>query len=386
MRFVHTADWQLGMTRHFLTADAQPRYSAARREAVTGLGVLANQAGADFVVVAGDVFDANQLAPQVISQSLEAMRAIGVPVYLLPGNHDPLDASSVYTSSLFRAECPDNVVVLDAAGVHPVSPGVQIVAAPWCSKRPTIDLAAAAVAELGPPAEATRILVAHGAVDVLDPDPANPSLIRLSALQDALSNGTVHYVALGDKHSRTQVGDSGRIWYSGSPEVTNFDDIEADSGQVLIVDIDENDPQRPVRVEGCRVGRWRFRLLRRHVDTGGDIADLDAELDRLPDKDRTVLRLALAGSLTVTQRSALDTVLEKCERLFAGVDHWERHTELVVVPQDGEFADLGLGGFAVAAVEELLGLARRGDGDTAEDARAALGLLLRLVDRNRGAA
>jgi hypothetical protein len=27
MRFIHTADWQLGMTRHFLNGDAQPRYS-----------------------------------------------------------------------------------------------------------------------------------------------------------------------------------------------------------------------------------------------------------------------------------------------------------------------------------------------------------------------
>ena len=67
-------------------------------------------------MVAGDVFDANQLAPKVISQSLDAMRTIDVPVYLLPGNHDPLDASSVYASALFRAECPDTVTVLDRAG------------------------------------------------------------------------------------------------------------------------------------------------------------------------------------------------------------------------------------------------------------------------------
>ncbi|HET9875907.1 MAG TPA: exonuclease SbcCD subunit D, partial [Mycobacterium sp.] len=74
MRFVHTADWQLGMTRHFLSTDAQPRYSAARRDAVAEVGELAVEAGAEFVVVAGDVFEHNQLAPQVISQSLEAMR------------------------------------------------------------------------------------------------------------------------------------------------------------------------------------------------------------------------------------------------------------------------------------------------------------------------
>src|SRR5512132_2733446 len=140
MRFVHTADWQLGMTRYFLNGEAQPRYSAARREVVAGLGALADEVGAEFVVVAGDVFEHNQLAPRVVSQSLEAMRAIGVPVYLLPGNHDPLDASSVYTSALFAAERPDNVVVLDHAGTFEVRPGLEIVAAPWRSKKPTTDL------------------------------------------------------------------------------------------------------------------------------------------------------------------------------------------------------------------------------------------------------
>ena len=140
MRFLHTADWQLVMTRHFLSREAQPRYSAARRGAVSALGPLAAETGAEFVVVAGDVFEHNQLAPREVSQSLEAMRGIGVPVYLLPGNHDPLDAASVYTGALFTAECPDNVTVLDRPGVHQVRPGLELVAAPWSSKFPTTDL------------------------------------------------------------------------------------------------------------------------------------------------------------------------------------------------------------------------------------------------------
>ena len=178
MRFVHTADWQLGMTRHFLAGEAQPRYSAARRDAVAGLRTLAADVAAEFVVVSGDVFEHNQLVPQVISQSLEAMRGIGIPVYLLPGNHDPLDASSVYTSALFTAECPANVKVLDRPGIHEVRPGLQIVAAPWRSKAPTTDLVAEVLRDLeGQPADGvTRVLVAHGGVDVLDPDPTNVQL------------------------------------------------------------------------------------------------------------------------------------------------------------------------------------------------------------------
>lgn len=391
MRFVHSADWQLGMTRRWLGAEAQPRYSAARRDAVAGLGALAADVAAEFVVVAGDVFEHNQLAPEVISQSLEAMRAIKIPVYLLPGNHDPLDASSVYTGALFKAECPTNVKVLDRPGVHEVRPGLQIVAAPWRSKVPTTDLVAGVLSDLaGLPADGvTRVLVAHGGVDVLDPDPTKPSLIGLAAVEDALARGAVHYVALGDKHSVTEVGSSERVWYSGSPEVTNYDDVEPDPGHVLVVDIDESDPRRPAVVEAAKVGRWRFSTLSRQVDNSRDIADLDLNLDLMPDKDRTVLRLALIGSLTVTDRAALDACLDKYSRLFASLRVWDSHSDLAVIPADGEFTDLGIGGFAAAAVEELVETARSGDAEIAGDAQAALALLLRLThgsSQGRGAA
>jgi DNA repair exonuclease SbcCD nuclease subunit len=383
MRFLHTADWQLGMTRHFLNGEAQPRYSAARRDAVAGLGALAAETGAEFVVVAGDVFEHNQLAPRDVSQSLEAMRAIGVPVYLLPGNHDPLDASSVYTSALFTAERPDNVVVLDRAGVHQVRQGLEIVAAPWRSKRPTTDLLGDVLEGLTADG-VTRVVVGHGGVDLFEPDRDKPSLIRLATVEAALARGAVHYVALGDKHSRTNVGSTGRIWYSGSQEVTNYDHIEPDPGHVLVVDVDEDDPARAVHVEGRRVGRWRFITLRRSVDDARDVVDLDINLDQLPDKERTVVQIALTGTLTVTDKAKLDDCLDKYARLFAALGTWDRETDIAVLPADGEFDDLGIGGFAASAVDELVATARSG-GERSDDARAALGLLLRLTDRGSAA-
>ena len=380
MKFLHTADWQLGMTRVFLDADAQARYSAARRDAVAALGPLARETGAEFVVVAGDVFEANQLAPAVISQSLDAMRAIDVPVYLLPGNHDPLDASSVYTSELFTRECPANVTVLDREGIFEVRSGVQIVAAPWRSKRPTADLAARALDGL--PADGTaRILVAHGAVDSLDPDRDNVAQIATAGLGAAIDRGAVHYVALGDKHSRTQVAE--RIWYSGSPEVTDYDHKEADSGHVLVVDIDPDDPAHPVTVESRAVGAWRFLSLRREINNNRDIADLDVNLNQLPDKDRTVVKIGVVGTLTVTDRAALDATIDRHTRRFAAMYMWERHTDIAVMPADDEFDDLGIGGFAADAVAELVERARSG-GEEAAAAQGALALLLRL--RQGGAA
>ncbi|MGH3970840.1 MAG: metallophosphoesterase family protein, partial [Mycobacterium sp.] len=248
------------------------------------------------------------------------------------------------------------------------------------SKVPTTDLVAEVLADLSP-AAVTRILVAHGGVDVLDPDRDKPSLIRLAALDDALARGVLQYVALGDKHSLTQVGSSGRVWYSGSPEVTNFDDVESNPGHVLIVDVDEADPRRAVSVTARHVGCWRFVTMHRQVDTSRDIVDLDVNLDLMTEKDRTVVRLALTGSLTVTDRAELDACLDKYARLFAWLGLWERRTELAVIPADGEFSDLGIGGFAAAAVDELVATAREEDSATAVDAQAALALLLRLADR-----
>jgi DNA repair exonuclease SbcCD nuclease subunit len=110
------------------------------------------------------------------------------------------------------------------------------------------------------------------------------------------------------------------------------------------------------------------------------VTDLDINLDLMPDKERTVVRLALTGSLTVTDKATLDACLDKYARLFASLTLWEKQTDIAVVPADGEFDDLGIGGFAAAAVDELVTTARS-DGEDADSARAALALLLRLVDR-----
>src|ERR1035438_4326805 len=113
VRFLHTGDWQLGMTRHFLSADAQARYSEARLDAIRRIAALARTEGCAFVIVSGDVFESNHLDRQVVIRSLDAMAAFDVPLYLLPGNHDPINAGSVYRSAAFQDHCPEQVDVLD---------------------------------------------------------------------------------------------------------------------------------------------------------------------------------------------------------------------------------------------------------------------------------
>ena len=374
VRFVHTSDWQLGMTRHFLEGEAQARYAGARLDAVRALGALAAERGCDFVVVAGDVFDSNLLSSQTVRRALDVLGDIAVPVFLLPGNHDALNAATIYRSPMFEAECPPNVHVLDGARAEVVAPGVELIAAPLTSNAPLTDPTAATLAGLA--ADGTvRILVGHGQVDVLAPEATDPAAIRLAALEEAIERGVVHYVALGDRHSRLAVGATGRVHYSGSPEVTDFRDSAA--GDVLVVDIAAGGA---VTVEEARVGRWRFLDWTHDVGHPDDIATLDAELAAIREADRTVVRHALKGTLTLADHAALQDVLDRHADRLAGLFEWAAFTDLAVHCAEAELAEWGATGYVGSAVAELRAAAV-GDDACAGDALALLYRLSRTGTR-----
>jgi DNA repair exonuclease SbcCD nuclease subunit len=370
VRFLHTSDWQLGMGRYFLSPEAQHRFSAARIDAIRTLSRIAVERECQFIVVAGDVFESNLVDRKVAVRALEAMKASALPIYLLPGNHDPLDASSIYRSPTFLANCPPNVVVLDGPIVE-VAPGVDLVPAPWMTKRPTTDpLSAAYAAEAAP--TRTRIVVGHGSMDYMPRGEKDPPPIAFAEVEALLDRGAAHYVALGDRHSRTAVGASGRIHYSGAPEPTDFD--ETDPGHALVVDLTAD----RLDVQPVDVGTWQFERRGFHLANEASVAVLREWLDALPHKDRTVVRIALEGALTLDCRAALEEALGRAADAFASCELDGRIDDVLMVDSDEAFESLRLAGFAATTLEELLDVARSGSGSAAM-ARDALVLLYRLA-------
>jgi len=366
VRFLHTADWQLGMRRHFLSEEALPRYMQARIDAVRRLAALAAEERCEFIVVCGDVFESNQVDRQTVGRTLEALAEAPCPVYLLPGNHDPLDAATLYESAEFRKKKPAHVHVLTSAEPVEVRPGVEVVGVPWRSKRPRRDLVAEALGRLEPASGALRIAVAHGAVDSFAPQARNPEAIGREAVQRALDDGKLHYLALGDRHSATEVAP--RVWYSGSQEPTDFGE---QSGRVLVVEIDERDG-RECTVEERRIGEWQFVEHACELTSAADLEGLEEWLATRPHKDRTTLRLRLGGSLPLALKARLDDLLDQARPLFAGLH--EIDDELHVVTDEADATRLGLTGFARTAAEKL---AERAEAEPA--ARDALALLHRLA-------
>lgn len=383
MKFIHTSDWQIGMQRHFLDVEAQARFNDARLEAIRTIDRIAAEEDCDFVVVAGDVFDSNFLKRRTVFTALEAIGGCSVTFYLLPGNHDALDPSSIYRKPAFGERKPGNVVVLDEPGLVEVSPGVQILGAPLLTRKPLTDLLADAIA--GAEIEADggsgiRIGVAHGRLDSLAPDRTDPALISLAAAEEAVRDGLLDYIALGDRHSTLDVGESGRIWYSGSPEPTDY--VEDDPGNILIVELDDS----ACRVEKRPIGTWSF--IRREFELAGaeDVRAVEDWLNGFAQKDRKILKLAFRGTITIAEEAELTGILDKARDLFAGVEDWERESDLVIRTGDEDFGGLGLSGFAKDALERLIDEAGGGDGrggglvdDRARVAQDALGLLLRLA-------
>ncbi len=376
VRFLHTSDWQLGMTRYFLDDEAQSRFDQDRLDVVARLAVLSRERGCAFVVVAGDVFETNQPDPRTITRAMEALATFDVPVYLLPGNHDTYDPGSVYRHPAFLERRPDLVEVLvDNQPRTPVT-GVEVVGAPWTSKRPLSDPVTPVCEALAGGGGARRVVVGHGQIDAVVGDHRDPGSVRLDELEMALAAGGVDYVALGDRHAALDVGDTGRVWYSGAPEATSFREVER--GCALVVELADGLLDDPPKVEPVEVGRWRFHEIARLLDSVDDVRTLVGDLDGVDDKPRAVVRLSLQGTLDLEGRALLDTELERLGHAFASLELPERHTDLQTSPTPDDLAGLGFSGYVAAALEDLR-TRSEADGDDAVAAGDALALLVRLA-------
>lgn len=370
-RFIHTSDWQLGMTRRFLNPDAQARYSQARIDAIKTIGALARSENCAFIAVAGDVFEFERMDKTTVARALETMAETGVPIVLLPGNHDPHHDDSLYLSAQFVRNLPGNVVVAADQSPIRIADDLEVVAAPWHSKHPTGNPVIKAVADLAPaPPGVYRVCLAHGYADIRSFSEHAEALIPVDQLEKAIADGKIHYAALGDKHSHDILDAEGKIRYSGTPEQTDFD--EEKPGRVLVVDLSADS----VAVREHKVGVWTFVKMERELLGADDVDTLVRDIETIPEKNVTVLRLDIAGSLGLADDERLRERLDNLALLFGGFDLRENG----YLPNPGDTDDIcrHLSGYAGDAAQTLRDMAVA-DGPEADAARDALLLLARLA-------
>lgn len=374
MRFLHTSDWQMGMRRHFLDQHNQAVFSQSRFDVIRQIMRVAKEADCEFIVVAGDVFESNQVDPVTVSRTMDALNECTLPVFLLPANHDPLDAASVYRSAQFKASKPAHVTVLAPGEVYRIGDNVEVIGATWTSKRMARNPLADLLETLQPTDEASyRIVVAHGAADSLSPM-SDLTAVPIDLSAQAMAEERMHYLALGDRHSTTMLHD--RIWFSGSPEPTDYD--EDAPGNVLLVELSPG----KCSVEHNLVSTWKFVRLNLELPLESPADVLRSALENIPDKSRTIVRCILRGTISLQDAVEIDTIISQQRERFGAIERPTHHDELSILPKATDFSELQVTGFVKNVLEQLVAEVRSG-GEQATTAKGSLALLYRLTDGGR---
>lgn len=363
LKLLHTADWQLGLRLNFVPGDAGARLRAQRFDTVRGIADLARAHEVDAVLVAGDVFDANDVGGDTLQQAREALQAFGpVPVVLLPGNHDPATPDSALRRLVETGGgLPATVHVALAA--EPIRlPGVEVYPCPLTSRQHYDDPAAWLPVQND--RDVHRVVLAHGGASSFGESTELPNRLDVEAI---LARG-YDYVALGDWHGVYTVGP--RAWYAGAPEPTRFK--EKRPGYVLLVE--SAAPGAEPRVQEIPVSRSRWIVAARDLLDDADLDTLAAWLGGLEEKSWTLVELELAGQLSLAGHARLEAILDDFAARLACLRSDADGVQ--VSPTAEDLATLHGEGYLGRAIATLR------DGDDREDADA-LRLLYRLMQEAR---
>jgi DNA repair exonuclease SbcCD nuclease subunit len=285
--FLHTADWQIGRRFGGLPAEVAAVLAEARFEVIEKLAAIGRAEGIKHVLVAGDVFDAEMLAPKSIAQAVGRMRLnTDLRWHLLPGNHDPHRAGGLW-DRLLNQDLPSNVRAHVTLEAFEIEPGVWLLPAPLTSKATARD-PTSHMAGMATPQGAIRIGLAHGSIRRFGDGMSGAALIAV----DLAETAGLDYLALGDWHGTLRVDQ--RSWYSGTPEADRY--AGNNSGNVLAVRLDgaRNEP----RVRALRAGRFHWLSKSVAVASSQDFDTVLKEIEAVSAPSNVLLELALSGSLS----------------------------------------------------------------------------------------
>jgi len=305
VRFLHTADWQLG-AKLSLLGDRAHQARETRFASVGRIIELAREQDVDFILVAGDLFEDHAVGNNTVNRAVDMLARSSAPVYVLPGNHDPLVAGGIWDREVWRSR-PDHIQLLDEP--RPVQAGdALLLPCPLTQKRSRLDPTEwLASGEQGSD-DMVRVGVAHGALDVLGRD------VNFPIAGDRAYDARLDYLALGDWHS-VYHHDS-RTHYSGTHEPTSFD--ERDPGKVLIAEL--SGPGAEPSVTEHRVGRLRWESRQISIEELTDIDDVVQAVSSIDEPEHAVLRLKLTGSADLAIQAEVDRLND---RLSDTVFHME---------------------------------------------------------------
>jgi predicted phosphodiesterase len=299
MKFLHTADWQIGMKALHVGIESA-RVRATRIEAAAHAIEVARAEAADFVLIAGDTFECNAIDRAVVQRIGDILAGFGSPVFILPGNHDPVEVGSVWEHHVWSSH--SNLHVLREAEPVELPSGILYP----CPISATLKRSKVDPTEWisSGPRSSFRIGVAHGTVE------GNPAIEPcLPIPRETAARRHLDYLALGHWHSTaTYENSDGAVTmaYSGTHEATSFG--ERDSGNVLIVEIPE--PGAKPQVRTIPVGILRWKIIEGSMTEPGQLSEIRTTIESMPASPPALVQVRLSGLLFAEEAAEIQRIEE----------------------------------------------------------------------------
>lgn len=330
LRFVHSADWQLG-SRFSQFGGKSDFLRAARFQTLQRAMMEADTRHADAFLIAGDLFEDGQVEESVIEKALEVFgRFPNVPVYILPGNHDPnTGLGSIWHRRPFSSRS-SNVHLLLEPGL--VSLGEATLAVSPLRQKVSIHDPSLKLADLvkGWDGIGPLIGMTHGS-------PAVPSQHKENDFPIALNAATragLDYLALGHWHNWLAL-DQERMIMPGTPEPDRFDQNGA--GTVTWVELKEQGSKPKVEQLPVATLQWHALEL--------DFSYLESDQEKLEGRlnewkaiaHSCVVRVTFRGSVSPAH---LEEVRQHFEPLFQSFPLFQLVDKTSVMFSETEFKRL----------------------------------------------
>jgi len=171
---------------------------------------------ADVVILAGDTFDNHRLPQSLVEHAAAVLAGAGLPLVVLPGNHDPAVGEAIYRGAAFRAVKDLHIigVTQEEAVIFP-----ELSLEIWGrAHRDYSDMVALPARPRARRSTRWQIAIAHGHYEPAPDRTVGPRPSWLIGDTDIAATGA-DYVALGHWNRAARVGD-GTVpaYYSGAPE------------------------------------------------------------------------------------------------------------------------------------------------------------------------
>ena len=233
LKVMHTADIHLGTKFSGLGNKSNLQREQLRTTFKNVIATAINE-GANIVLIAGDLFDANQQPQRNIDLVIEQFHLLkekNIPVCLVPGTHDSLDSSSIYRKVDFEGKCSNLKIFTD----ENMS----------CKEYPDLDLTVYGKPNLSnrsytsplkglTPSTSSKfhIALAHGSFYIPGRTAEDDHVFRLEEIQSSGMN----YLALGHWHRVYACLEKPPAWYCGPPE---WIPDQRERGAVLLVSLSD---------------------------------------------------------------------------------------------------------------------------------------------------